>query len=110
MRIKQIQGGDDAPTCSTGNAAFSPGAKLPEEAGCWEAVVVGGVSVDGVLVAHAWVGLLEEELERESKGLWNSLILRKQTRLSFPGVPGSRAARWWARGTSGSPGVPFSRR
>lgn len=68
---EQIQGGDDAPTCSTGNAAFSPGAKLPEEAGCWEAVVVGGVSVDGVLVAHAWIGLLEEELEREreSKGV-----------------------------------------
>lgn len=85
---------EDAPTCSTGNAAFSPGTKLPKETRCREVVVVWGISIDRVLVAHAWIRLLEKELERTERAKvlifhwWFSPnILRKQQRTHQTAFP-----------------------
>lgn len=54
---------DNVPTCSTGNTTFSPWPKLPGETRCREVVVVWGIPIDRVLVAHAWIWFLKKKLE-----------------------------------------------
>lgn len=56
---------DNVPTCSTGNTAFSPWPKLPGETRCREVVVVWGILIDRVLVAHAWIWLLKKKLSAQ---------------------------------------------
>lgn len=106
---------EDAPTCSTGNAAFSPGTKLPKETRCREVVVVWGISIDRVLVAHAWIRLLEKELERTERAnvlifhWWFSPIFWENNakRVKQPFLPG---LTWIQSGSVVGPGdVRFSR-
>lgn len=104
------------PTSSTGNTAFSPWTKLPEEAWWRETVAVWGMSIDCVLVAHAWIRLLKKKLWNAETAnafifhwyfffCWISETTTYVRAFQQYGLE-SRAALWWAQETSGSPGAP----
>lgn len=57
-----VQGGCAGLTGAAGGGARGPGAEAPEELGLLDLVLAVGRPLDGVLVAHTGVGLLEQQL------------------------------------------------